>query len=194
MRITTILIAILLAGCGGAPVQEPEFYLLRSDSPSNGSQAGEVTEISLGNVQVANYINRSGIVLETSKGTLRPARYHLWAEPLREGLRTYLADEISSFLDRPVRPANYGDTDWRESTVALVDIHVEELHGTADGAARLSARWAVVDPSARRVMAEYQFDREEPLTADGYSALVSAEKRLLRNLAEAIAESLAQLK
>lgn len=192
MRKIAIFIVIVLAGCGGTPVQEPELYLLRSDSSGASGGAGEVTAVSLGNVQVANYINRSGIVLETANGTLRPARYHLWAEPLREGLRTFLADEISGFLGRPVRPANYGDTDWRESTTALIDIHIEELHGTADGAATMSARWAVIDPSARRVTAEYEFDREEMLATDGYPALVAAEKRLLRDLAEAIAQSLSQ--
>ena len=190
MRTIAILIVIALTGCCGAPVQEPEYYLLRSEATSPSGPAGEVTTISLGNVDVASYINRSGIVVETPNGTLRPARYHLWAEPLREGLRTFLADEISGHLGRPVRPANYGETDWREETDALIEIQIEELHGTTDGAATLSARWAIIDPAERTVKAEYEFDREEPLGTDGYPALVAAEKRLLRDLAEAIAQSI----
>ena len=190
MRTIAILIVLTLVGCGGTPVQEPDYYLLRSDATNPSGSAGEVTKISLGNIDVASYINRSGIVVEAANGTLRPARYHLWAEPLREGLRTFLADEISGHLGRPVRPANYDEIDWREETDALIEIQIEELHGTTGGAATLSARWAIVDPAARTVIAEYEFDRDEPLTSDGYPALVAAEKRLLRDLAEAIAQSI----
>ncbi len=190
MRKIAILIVIALVGCGGTPIQEPEYYLLRSEATSTGNGSGDVPTTTLGNVRVASYIDRSGIVLETSSGTLRPARQHLWAEPLREGLRTFLADEISSFLGRPVRPANYSDTDWRQYTTEVVDIQIQELHGTASGDATLSARWAVIDPKASSVISEHEFSGRTALTADGYPALVAAEKQLLSQLADAIARSL----
>lgn len=190
MRSTVILVVIALAGCGGTPLQEPELYLLRSETTDIGNGGGEVTTVSLGSVRVASYIDRSGIVVETQNGTFRPARSHLWAEPLREGLRTFLADEISGFLGRPVRPANYGDTDWREYTNTVLDIQIDELHGTAGGDATLSARWAVIDPKEYSVISEHEFSGRTSLTADGYPALVAAEKQLLSQMADAIAQTL----
>ena len=191
MKLFRMIPLLALAGCAGSPPPETEHYLLRSDAGIAAN--GELIEIGVGSVHVASYIDRSGIVVETAGGTMRPANNHQWAEPLREGLRTFLADEISGFLGQPVRPGNLGDTKWREYTQAVVDIEIHELHGTLDGTATLSARWAVVDPAARNVLTEHSFARQEALRADGYRALVDAEKRLLSDLAEAIAQSLEPL-
>jgi hypothetical protein len=190
MRKTAILVALVLAGCGGTPAQEPEFYLLRSDAVNATSDTGDVADISLGDIWIASYINRSGIVVETANGTFLPARFNLWAEPLREGLRTFLADEISSSLGRRIRTARHNDTDWREYTSAVIDLQIRELHGTSTGEATLAARWAIVDPQARSVVSEHDFSGRTALTADGYPALVAAEKQLLSQLADAIAQTL----
>jgi uncharacterized lipoprotein YmbA len=181
--------ALLLAGCAGAPAPETEYFLLRSRADTTGVSDG-LARISLGKVRVASYIDRAGIVVETDSGSLRPARYNQWAEPLREGLRIFLADEIAANLGRPVRAAAYGDTEWRSQTDAVIDLHIDTLHGTRDGAAILVARWAVIDPSERRLIAEHEFSGRETLSASGYASLVEAQRRLLEQFARALARSL----
>jgi uncharacterized lipoprotein YmbA len=176
--------ALFLAGCAGT-----EYYLLRSRAALEAPD-GAVARISLGSVQVASYIDQAGIVVETDTGSLRPARYHQWAEPLRESLRDFLAREVAAKLGQPVRATPYRDTDWRQQTDTVIDLRIELLHGTRDGAAELAARWALVDPEARELRSEYEFSRRRALTTSGYPALVDAERALLRELAEAIAASL----
>jgi uncharacterized lipoprotein YmbA len=181
--------ALLLAGCAGAPAPDTDYYLLRSGAAAPTS-TGEVARVLLGSVQVASYIDRAGIVIETDSGSLRPARYHQWAEPLRDSLRVFFAGELSASLGRPVRAAPYPDTDWRQETDTVIDLRIDILHGTQAGDALLAAHWAVVDPATRSVRSEHDFSRRQRLGSPGYPALVDAERALLRQLAAAIAESL----
>lgn len=184
-----LAMALFLAGCAGTPAPEPEYYLLRSRAVLEAPD-GAVARIGLGSVQVASYIDQAGIVVETDTGSLRPARYHQWAEPLRESLRDFLAREVAAKLGQPVRATPYRDTDWRQQTDTVIDLRIELLHGTVDGAAELAARWALVDPEARELRSEYEFSRRRALATSGYPALVDAERALLRELAGAIAASL----
>jgi uncharacterized lipoprotein YmbA len=59
-----------------------------------------------------------------------------------------------------------------------------------DGSARRVANWVVIDATIHTVPAEYSFSETEPLSADGYDALVRAEKKLLSRLADPIAATL----
>lgn len=189
MRLISLGLLMLLTSCASAPPQEPQYYLLRSTAAATGANADPAT-VSLGRVRVAAYIDQSGIVVETAPSTLRPARYHQWAEPLRDSLRPFLAVEISAALGRPVRAENYADTEWREQTDTLIDLQIDTLHGTDDGDALLVARWALIEPKQRMVLSEHHFERQAPLSSSGYGALVAAEQSLLRELAVAVADSL----
>ena len=72
----------------------------------------------------------------------------------------------------------------------MIDLRIDQLHGTASGEAILVAYWAIRDPIKRRVINEFEFSGNEPLAADGYPALVQAEKTLLQQLARKIASTL----
>ena len=174
-----------MVGCAGQPPQ-PTHYLLRSDAELPAPAADGATVTGIGAVTVAVYIDRHGLVLETAEGQVRAARHHLWAEPLRASLRTYLAREVAAATGQEVH-AHGGETGgWKRR----IDVHVDQLHGTADGDALLVASWAVVDPGARAVLADGRFSEREALAEDGYGALVAAEERLLRRLAAAIGRTL----
>jgi len=84
---------------------------------------------------VAPYIDGLGLVLETSSGEVRVARDHQWAEPLRESLRSFLSSKVSEESGQVIRAYNYGKVDW----VQRIDIRIDELHGTANGDAKLVA-------------------------------------------------------
>ncbi len=192
MPMFSLLLALsaLLTGCAGKPAPDLELYLLRSDAANRFSETDEPASIGLGNIRIANYINQPGIVLQGTGASVTPARYHQWAEPLRDSLRAFLANEIATAAGKPVRPRAYGETNWKRHTKQLIDISIEQLHGTGDGNATIVAYWAVLDPQARTVLSEHEFRRAEPLTTDGYPALVDAMSQLLAGLASEIAASL----
>lgn len=185
----SVITALVLIGCAGKAPPDLQLYLLRSDS-ANQFNAADTATIGLGSLRVASYIDQPGLVLETADGSMHPARYNQWAEPLRESLRLVIAADIASAIGQPVRPRVYGEINWKLHTDRMIDITIERMHGTQQGDALLVAYWAVIDPGARSIISEHQFSRSQPLASSGYPALVAAHKELLNSLAGAISESL----
>mgnify|MGYP001549959910 FL=1 len=184
MKPLLVILIVFAVGCAG---KAPELtqYLLRTDTPGRlAEQAPASTGI--GNLTVASYIDAPGLVLESGNGVVHAARHHQWADPLRESLRSFLASEISAATGRPIGTHSHRESNWKRR----LDIHIDQLHGSVDGSARLAANWAVIDTTNHTVLAEHSFSETEPLSADGYDALVRAEKKLLSRLATAIAATL----
>jgi len=184
MKALTLPLLLLLTGCSG-PVPELQKYLLRADSNTAFTTQQPDEIITLGNLTLASYINGPGLVLETRPGEVHSARDHQWAEPLRESLRRFLARQIAINAERTVLAHHRDDANWQQR----IDIRIDELHGTADGSARLVAYWLAMNQH-KEVIAEHQFVDSQPLTDDGYAALVRAEKKLLERFAAAIAANL----
>jgi len=184
MKALILVFALFAVGCAG---RAPELtqYLLRTDTASPVAEQAPAT-IGIGKLTVASYIDVPGLVLESSNGQVRAARHHQWAEPLRESLRSFLASEVSAASKRAIGTHRYRESDWK----LRIDIHIDQLHGNADGNARLVAYWAVLDAGNLAVLSENGFSETEPLSGDGYDPLVRAEKELLRRLAVAVAGTL----
>jgi uncharacterized lipoprotein YmbA len=73
-------------------------------------------------------------------------------------------------------------------TVRL-DVNIDQMHGTMDGAALLAAHWSIDDLNGSR---RFRYVNTSVLKSDGYDALVSAQRQLLEQFALAIIESLQQ--
>ncbi len=181
MRAALWLSLLLLSACSSQP-QEPNFYLLRSAGDMSTRELAPSGEFALGNVAIAPYIDQRGLMLETAGGEMRPARQHLWAEPLYEGIRLYLLSEISLGSGQDLLPAAAG----AGSTV--INVRIDQLHGTKDGQARLVAYWWL--EHGGELVSAYQFAEYRELKNDGYAALAEAQKQLLSELAANIATAL----
>lgn len=164
------LLALLVSGCATQPAPERHTYLLRV--PQGEASPVSPGRLSLAHVAVPGYLEAQEVMLMVSATEVRPARFHRWAEPPREGLTRYLSNRLAN---EPVA------TDYR------VDVVVEELLGTESGNVRLRADYSLED-EAGGVVRGY-FDRTVVQTSDGYPALVEAHAQLLEQLAEAIAET-----
>jgi uncharacterized lipoprotein YmbA len=176
-----VVAAALLAGCGGTQI-EPSYYLLRPAVKPESRQLSPSDDFALGKITLAPYLNQPGLMLQTGDGEIRPAQHHLWAEPMYEGVHSFLVKEISRAMGEDVLPANL------KRNAITVEVRVEELHGTADGRAILVGYWWLRRNS--ELLAAYQFSESRTLDGDGYPALVQAERDLLVQLAEKIAASM----
>jgi uncharacterized lipoprotein YmbA len=171
----------MLTACGGNQI-EPSYYLLR---PAAGVESRQLTpsdDFALGKITIAPYLDQPGLLLQTGEGEIRPAQHHLWAEPMYEGVHSFLVKEISRAKGEDILPAHL-----KRHAVA-VEVRVDELHGTVDGKAVLTAYWWL-----RRngdILAAYQFSETKALGSDGYQAVVIAERALLEQLAQRIAGSM----
>ena len=180
--VTSLL--ILLTACGGTPTKT-HYYLLRADTEQQGSHALSNDGIYLATVHIASYLDQNGLVLETSDGQTNPAHYHVWSEPLRDSLKGFFAEEISKSANKSV----HIDRQISERKTRL-DITIDQLHGTNNGQALIAAHWTVTTDNDQHSKKSFRFNRTTALEASGYPALVSAEKKLLIQLAEAIAKHL----
>lgn len=179
-RLSCLLLATLLSACGGTPVQQ-NYYLLRADTSISTGALSTTAPFVLGGVRIAPYIDQPGLLVETEQGQIQAARFHQWAEPAQEGIRRYLLAELYRTSDGAVQPAG-NEPDY------TINVIIDQMHGTADGAAILIAYWSIY--RGGELIHTHQFVDREPLSADGYPALAEAHKRLLTNLAENITAGL----
>jgi uncharacterized lipoprotein YmbA len=182
-RILILLVSVLLVACSGTPVQT-QYYLLRSDLEQRSRNLAPSEDFAMGRIVIAPYIEQPGIVLETGNGEIRPARYHQWAEPMREGLQQFLRVEVSEAAGVDVFPEDISQGEL------VFEVRIDQLHGTASGEAKLIAYWLI--RRDREIISTHQFSERQALTSDGYGALAAAEKALLSQLAGRIAGSLKQ--
>lgn len=180
-RLLPVVLMVLLSGCASQAI-EPTYYLLRSDQALPSGALQPSTTFSLGAVEIAPYLNQAGLVVETTDGQTRPANHHLWAEPIFDGARNFLATQIAQARGEELLPANLS------TATTVVNIRIDELHGTLDGNAHIVAYWWLVRDD--KVIALNRFSQTQALASSGYQALVDAEKALLAQLAQRIAEGL----
>ena len=177
------LIALVALGCA-SKTPETTRYLLPLETPSGTARLNAPVQIGLGRIVVANYLGTQGIVIETHEHEVRPARYHLWAEPLTDGLRRFLRTEISQALGSDIAADTPDQSRWDRT----IDVSIDRLHGDLSGKAILNARWRIRGKGGAD--ARFRFTETMALPRGGYGGLVEAEVELLRRLAAAIAASL----
>lgn len=180
-RFASLALALLLSACASTP-PETSHYLLRSDEDIQSRVLQPSEKFALGTVTIAPYIDQPGLVLQTQNGDMRPARHHLWAEPLFEGARTYLRAEISRISGQDLAIAAL------KPNASVIDVRIDQMHGTHDGKAKLVAYWWL--RQSGDLQAAHQFAQTRVLGSDGYAALAAAEKALLTALATEIAAAL----
>jgi uncharacterized lipoprotein YmbA len=184
--------ALLLAlfaftvACAGAAPPARTTYLMRAEISDGVTPGDAPVAIALGSVSVAPYLSDPGLVLETGAQQIHSARNHQWAEPLDAGLRIYLRTRISRELGYAVS----ANATTGKPPAFVVDVAVEELHGTLAGAARLVANWRIARPDGTGEFAAFRFARTLPLAQNGYAALAEAEIALVADLGTEIANSL----
>ncbi len=182
MRTLLILsAAILITACSTQPINRST-YLLRSDHALQTRALQSATDIYLGEVMIASYLDQPGLVLEGESDTVHTAKYHQWAEPLRTSLRQFLNTEISVSLGSDIAMSRIG-----EQRACRIDVKIDQLHGDTEGNAVLVAYWSITEAGKT---AEHQFAESAALEGAGYEALVAAEKQLLGHLAQAIAQGI----
>lgn len=181
MKVVHLLLVLLLSGCASQTV-EPSYYLLRSNQGLPSAQLNPSVDFALGTIQIAPYLNQRGLVIDIADSQIRPAVNHLWAEPIYDGVRNLLTTDIATASGEELMPTNLS------TDATVVNIRIDKLDGTLDGTAQIVAYWWLVNNGD--VIALNRFSESRALTADGYGALVSAERALLEKLALQIAASL----
>jgi uncharacterized lipoprotein YmbA len=190
LRAALVILAMAgLTACASAP-PEITYYLLRPPVEEGSGAIDAPIRAGLGRVIVAPYLERTnGIQIEMRDGEIRPATQYQWAEALAAGVRWYLRAQVGERLGHQIGGGLTDRRDWDYT----VDVFVERLHGTMTGEAVLVASFIVrggTTATGVSELYEYRFSESTPLSAEGYTGVVEAEKALLAEFAGRIADAL----
>jgi uncharacterized lipoprotein YmbA len=182
-RIFLIFTAVwMFVGCSSS---YPSFYTLSAEGPS---PTGAGIGIGVGPVILAEYVDRSNLVVQTSANKLEVSENHLWAGDLDNSISRV----ISINLGRKLKTGNIRSYPWsRDSEIDYqVAMDIREFVAGNDGYAHLQATWRIYALPSRRMVGSNSFVGREPILSGDFEAMVAAQSRLLGKLSEDIAKGI----
>ena len=183
-----LCICLVLCACGRSI--PTSYYILESASSAMESGDMPKTSLRVAPVSVPAYLDRTGLVRHgDGAGNLTVEENHQWAEPLAEGIRRVLQEELAAPLrSRGVHVlANADDSD----SDTILHVHVERLDAAKPGMVRMVAQWRC-DKNGRSV-AQGVFAENCVVSGSGMTPLVEAQGTLVRQLAAWILDHLPRL-
>ena len=186
----TLLFALagvmLLSAC--ARTSSPSLYLL--DFPVGPELAGieHGVAVGVGPIDLPQYLDRPQIITRTSVNQVSAAEGHQWAEPLKNSVSRVIVVQIARRLD-----SNRIYLLPRRISTALdyrVEIDIGRLDGSIGGDMVLAARWSLLRGESKTPLMTRVSLLHEPVTADDYEALVSAQVRVLERMSDEIADAI----
>lgn len=184
----TALLAIAtaaLAGCAAQSTPTNRYTLPKADSPQQaGEPSSQAATLAIGPVEVASYLDQEGIVMQTSDIELNAANQNLWAEALGQQLTRRLRQSLAANLPDIV----VLNTAHSEAGAQRLTLSVDQFQGRYDGQAVASGEWQLHD--GNDLVAQRHFEVAQPLSDDGYPALVRTLGDVWNDVARQIAEDI----
>ncbi len=182
IRLMPTLLVFLLASCASDPASNTQ-YLLPGDGSAPVPAAAEHSRVLVVRpLQIADFLNDEGIVLQLDDITLNQASSNRWAEQpammLQRGLRQRLANRLP---DTEVL-----DSGSRASGDLQLLVEINSFQGTHNGEAVAAGQWQLRGESGE-VLVQRNFQAITRLDDDGYPALVRALGRSWDQVATEIA-------
>ena len=191
-----LISGLVISGCVATnPSQPAKFYQLSALSkPIEGAkaQSGEgCFAIGVGPVEIAEYLNRSQIVLRTNEIELTLDEFNKWAEPLEDTLTRVLAENLANLLCTDpiaIYPSRgYITLDYK------VEVEVLRLDGDLGKDIKLITRWAILGKERDELLVVRRSTYTESTKDNTHKTLVLAKSRALEKLSEEIATAIKEL-
>lgn len=180
----SVLFILLLSACA-KPTMDKQHYFLPGPSGEieSADKPGKMQLLQISDVQLADFLNKSGLVLQLDDITLNQAKNHVWAEDLRRQINRGL----QARLNRQSQPYTVVGPQTPADLRLSIDIH--GFHGRYDGLALTSGQWQLKNQQGE-IQHIQRFELETALKESGYPALVRALGQSLDNLTQQIADYL----
>jgi uncharacterized lipoprotein YmbA len=182
----TALLIVLLSACARQAVDKQHYFL-----PSPGGQPATTDKLEaarllqISDVSLADFLDKSGLVLQLDDITLNQAKNHVWAEDLGQQINRGL----QARLNRQQQP--YTVVGSQTDAALRLSIEIHAFHGRYDGLALTSGQWQLRNQQGKVEQIE-RFDLQTELKQSGYPALVRALGENLDKLSGQIAGQLQQ--
>jgi hypothetical protein len=152
--------------------------------PSDSAHVRPLLKVS--EVQLSDFLDSDGLVLQLDDITLNQAKNHVWAEDLHRqidrGLRARLSQQQQQFtIIGSLGPADLS-----------LSVELDAFHWRYDGLALASGQWQLKNKQGE-IQRLARFDFTTALNEPGYPALVRALGQNLDKLAMMIADDLSRI-
>jgi uncharacterized lipoprotein YmbA len=185
--------SLALAGCLGGPSAPTNFYMISPLSPSQAGASPATAEarirIGLETVVVAQYLDRSEIVVNLDNTAYQLAEFDQWAEPLSDNLTRVLGQNLTNLL----RDDSIDVILASETSIPLdyrLEVDVLRLDGNLGDQVTLVAQWALLEGEENVLKLMRRSQYQEPAADNTYKALVLAKSRTIEKLSREIAAAI----
>lgn len=180
---------ICLVSCSGSPTKT-SYYILESTQTQATENQPELNRplVIIKPIYLADFLKQTGLIMQINQHQLQPARSHLWAESLDEGIKKSLLQDLKvANLDYTVS-AGY---QWlAEQARYEVQIKIDQFHATDHSSVVMSGSYWIIGTQAKKILLNRDFNYQSELQEDGYEHAVSKLRNLIRQLSLQISESL----
>ncbi len=174
---------LLLAGCGGA---KDQYFRLSASGPAPVGSSG--LAVGIGPVTLPAYLDRPEVVFMSDANQVQIPAKVSWAGTLQDNLVRTLASDVG----RELRSGRVVPYPWGANLKLRyqVTVDVRQFHAISGGEAVLDVAWRIETPADRQVLRNENGSFREKVVGDGYAPVVTAESKLVEQLAGAISRSL----
>lgn len=181
-------LCILLTACSGS--SRTVYHTLAAvDIPVQSVKPVKaVPSLGVGPVKVPTLLDRRGVVLRKDQYTVEVSELHEWGGELEDEFLTALTQHLQLRLpDTQVRTVPW---ELEQTPLYQVTVTVMQFDGIPSGIARLRGRWQLQLAKTGQGVHSSLFDFEQPVAEASVGAVVRAQSRLLRQLADQIVSGL----
>lgn len=184
-RIALVVLTVSLAGCATDPVSITYYLLAPPDSGTlnTGMRTSKPTVV-IENVEVAEFLRQSGLLIQSGNNQLSASRNHLWAESLDKAVPKALIQDLqkrSTEFDFYIRFSDFlTRTDYR------LRLQIDNMQANDQGEVITSGRYQLIPTNNNNesYVAEFYFKRD--LEEDGFAHAVAQMHIMVGQLADSI--------
>ena len=185
---------LVLGGCspfGAGTRYQTDNYVLSSlfseETPPQPLADLSDIGVQVGPIRMAQYLDRSDVVIRNSSNEVEIADFASWAGPLRENFSRVIAENLSLWLNTK-KVAIFPGTKLRLFDYA-VHMNVTRFDGRPGGKTHLRARWAITDPQNKTLFNDHTV-LSLPTEDDTIESMVASQSRLLAEFGREIAQAI----
>jgi len=185
----TLLLLVGLGACSSEPVVINYYALVPPVSAADQVvQRADKPALVIERVDLAEYLQQSGMIIQSGDNQLHVSRNNMWAESLELALPKALVRELQRQSDDYTYYLK--SIDWVARTDYRLRLRIDSLQATDKGEVVAAGRYQLISEhgSNPHVFVDFNFHRD--LDQDGYEHAVEQMQALLAQVAEAILNSM----
>lgn len=175
---------LLFSACGRS--SPTNYYLLESPTESISVDSMPKKSLRVAQVEIPGYLNRNDIVSRVQGQTrLILAEFHLWAEPVNNGVRRVVEEVLTPALLAEGITVLPGSSESSSDYTLLIDI--QRFDGNFNEKAVLQSKWTLLNQNDAPVQRGI-YTAEEQVNGADYNILVNIESKLVHEFGKHLAE------